>query len=432
MNSSSACLSFCVNSTGDRLFRTCLHTCGQREVRDAAALATALAAAELAVAQARLICMRILAPPVVILGTLANLLNIIILTRRGMRSSTNSYLTAVAICDTAFLLNFQLITLRTYSVFQRAATYMYIFPYLMGAGALFSNTATCLTCAFTLERYVAVCHPMYGRKVCTREKALTIIMIVSVATFITSLPSFFEYEVKTSPNTTENSTRPYYLGETVMWTTIVRWGWNYFNMCIFVLLPLLLLVVFNSILIRSILVASRARRQMLASTTCGGTSNGGLMRDQRSHRHQLEQQKTTRMLVVVVIFFCLLQMPSAVSAVISSLILNKRLTFSPIGKRYLLVYGNVVNLLLLFNAALNFILYSCFSLKFRNTFRRVFLHCNASSAARPESRYTVISGQDYGPANMALAGNRRNYGASLRSNEEQRISQSPWLRVSRI
>lgn len=52
----------------------------------------------------RFVVQRILTPVVVSAGVIGNVLNIAVLTRRWMKSSTNRYLTALAFCDVAYLL----------------------------------------------------------------------------------------------------------------------------------------------------------------------------------------------------------------------------------------------------------------------------------------------------------------------------------------
>ena len=56
-----------------------------------------------AVADTRLVIQRVLTPVVMVLGVVGNLVSILVLTRRRMRSSTNSYLTALAVSDTLYL-----------------------------------------------------------------------------------------------------------------------------------------------------------------------------------------------------------------------------------------------------------------------------------------------------------------------------------------
>ena len=56
-----------------------------------------------AVADTRMVIQRVLTPVVMVLGVVGNLVSILVLTRRRMRSSTNSYLTALAVSDTLYL-----------------------------------------------------------------------------------------------------------------------------------------------------------------------------------------------------------------------------------------------------------------------------------------------------------------------------------------
>lgn len=55
-------------------------------------------------AGSRYVVQRILVPVVLVLGVVGNTVTIVVLTRRQMRSSTNSYLTALAISDMLYLI----------------------------------------------------------------------------------------------------------------------------------------------------------------------------------------------------------------------------------------------------------------------------------------------------------------------------------------
>lgn len=52
-----------------------------------------------------------------------------------------------------------------------------------------------LTVSFTIERYIAVCHPMKGKLLCTENRAKTIIAIVSVLCVISAVSTAFEHQL---------------------------------------------------------------------------------------------------------------------------------------------------------------------------------------------------------------------------------------------
>jgi len=114
----------------------------------------------------RLIVQKVLIPSVVLFGVSGNLVNVAVLTRRSMKSSTNSYLTALAVYDILYLIFALTMTLDHYSGVSSSAWYQhYRLPFGRTLTDTASNTGIWLTLTFTVERYIGVCHPMKG-KVC--------------------------------------------------------------------------------------------------------------------------------------------------------------------------------------------------------------------------------------------------------------------------
>jgi len=131
----------------------------------------------------RLIVQKVLIPCVVLFGVSGNLVNVAVLTRRSMKSSTNSYLTALArqtddrgrttlqltalaVYDILYLIFALTMTLNHYSGVSGCASYQhYRLPFGRPLTDTASNTGIWLTLTFTVERYIGVCHPIKG-KVC--------------------------------------------------------------------------------------------------------------------------------------------------------------------------------------------------------------------------------------------------------------------------
>ena len=97
-------------------------------------------------------------------GVTGNLVNIAVLTRRWMKSSTNSYLTALAIYDMLYLVLALTLTLVHHESVKTSSWYQrYDKPYGRPLTDTASNTGVWLTLTFTVERYIGVCHPMKGK-----------------------------------------------------------------------------------------------------------------------------------------------------------------------------------------------------------------------------------------------------------------------------
>jgi G protein-coupled receptor 139 len=322
----------------------------------------------------RSITSRIIAPGIAFIGIIGNLINIVVLTRRWMRSSTNCYLTVLALYDTLYLLIATSLFLRDYPQIKSKMEYMYYFWIARPLTNVCSNTGTWLTVTFTVERYIGVCHPMKGRVLCTVERARYIIGAVCALAFLSTLPDFFEYDVIVQENTTIYKVEPNDAKE-----ILAKVGYYWINPTVFTFIPLVLLAVFNSLLIHSVMEASKLRKTMANIDVTA--------RDNRRERQQREQQRITVMLISVVVVFFLCQLPSACLLIVQKVYDDVAM----VQKVRQMIAGNVFNIFVMVNSAINFLLYSLFSTKFRNTFKRIFCRCCQDIQSRNDGLFSEIA-----------------------------------------
>lgn len=97
--------------------------------------------------------------------------------RRQMRCSTNIYLTALALADIIFLLLVLYLSVKTYPIAHESSFEWFL--HTMGVSHWICDaaqyTSIHLTVSFTVERYIAVCHPIRGQVLCTIERAKKVI-----------------------------------------------------------------------------------------------------------------------------------------------------------------------------------------------------------------------------------------------------------------
>lgn len=151
--------------------------------------------------QSRFWIQRVAVPLILVVGLFGNLVTIIIMTRRRMRSTTNMYLAALAFVDIMYLVLTFILGLSHYPNMAEPKYYFYwhFKPFLMMLTDACSNTSVWLTVTFTLERCFAVKYPMKGKIWCTERKAKLMIICVFFMGIIFASPVPFEWQVKSKP-----------------------------------------------------------------------------------------------------------------------------------------------------------------------------------------------------------------------------------------
>ncbi|XP_042233164.1 FMRFamide receptor-like isoform X2 [Homarus americanus] len=306
----------------------------------------------------RYVVQRVLVPMVLVVGVVGNAVTIVVLTRRQMRSSTNNYLTALAISDLLYLVFIFSLSIRHHPGMSRPHHWFYwhYFRYALWLTDASSSTSIWLTVTFTIERYIAVCHPIKGKVFCTESRAKRVIVAVFILCFALTATTPHEWVINEVTDATGQARLVMnysVLGSNATYKKVFYW----FTAVIFILLPLVLLAVFNSFLIH-VVKLSRAQRRTMTNH-----------RVERDNHSQSQENKITIMLIAVVLLALVCQLPVAVLLLYTTVYVSEPHSNSQYVE---LSLGNIFNLLAAINAACNFVLYCAMSDKYRRTFLRTF------------------------------------------------------------
>lgn len=195
-----------------------------------------------------------------VLGIFGNIISMIILSRPQMRSSINYLLIGLARIDTVLILTsmllFGLPGIHPYS--GSLATYYYvIYPHIVPVVyplALISQAASAyLTFFVSLERFVAVCHPLKVRSLCTYGRArFYVIGIISISALY-NISRFWESSIQSEwwqeKNMTVYCPTASYLRRNPTYRTIYI-HWCYFIFIYFI--PFMGIAVLNAMIYRQV------------------------------------------------------------------------------------------------------------------------------------------------------------------------------------
>ncbi|KAL4228782.1 hypothetical protein ACF0H5_011822 [Mactra antiquata] len=290
-------------------------------------------------------------------GIVGNILSLIVLFHKDMATSTNVYLSALAISDTVKLINdvlyFVVILMKHTESDNGGVVMANMYPY---AHYIF-NFAVCvtawLTVSIAVERYISVCHPTQAKSICTIPRARNISIFVFIVMIVLTVPSALRYHavLKIDPvfNVSCYRVEPTKLGNNDSFMKPYTWIQNSFRSIV----PLVVLIFLNARIIHEL------KRERIKGKSLSG------------------RNRITLIMIIIIIVFLVCITPDAVMSMF-------------FGFGYVeedgIVKGirEITDSLLAVNSAFNFVLYCTMSQQFRGTFCKIFGINFGRNNTRPE------------------------------------------------
>ncbi|XP_042858366.1 thyrotropin-releasing hormone receptor-like [Penaeus japonicus] len=286
-----------------------------------------------------------------IIGVIGNAMVVIVVARnKNMATPTNCYLVSLAVADCAVLVAavpqeiVSYFLIGNHWIWGRGGCAIMIFLQNLGI-----NASSLSLTAFTVERYIAICHPMKAQTVCTVERAKKITLLVWLFAVCYCAPWLFLTQVVPLKYAVDYPTQ-----ECTFKLSRDQYLYYYFlDFVVFYVVPLLLSCVLYSFIARILFTS-----QIPKNPTLNGHHQ---KRTATSARVQV-----VKMLAVVVAIFATLWLPYRTLLVYNSLL--AMFGFHPYKDLWYLLFAKTC---IFINSAINPILYNALSVKFRRAFKRM-------------------------------------------------------------
>ncbi|KAM9839132.1 thyrotropin-releasing hormone receptor b [Aulostomus maculatus] len=313
-------------------------------------------------------------------GIVGNVMVIlVVLTTKHMRTPTNCYLVSLAVADLMVLTAAGLPTF-TDSIFGSWVFGHYGCLCITYFQYLGINASSCSITAFTIERYIAICHPIKAQFLCTLSRAKKIILFVWAFTSLYCVMWFYLSDIQ--QQVYDN-------------VTIVTCGYRvsrkfylpiyFFDFGVFFVVPLLLSAVLYGLIARILFLnplpsdtKDKKKKKKNGGDNHAAGKSGSCKNSRHSSSTATSRRQVTKMLAVVVILFAVLWMPYRTLVVVNSFLEPAYLD------SWFLLFCRICIYL---NSAINPVIYNAMSQKFRAAFRKI-CRCGRKGPDKPAA-YSV-------------------------------------------
>ena len=317
------------------------------------------------------------APMLLILGTIGNVLSMVVFSRRKMRSSSSFILVALAVADTLVLYSGLMFTwIANVSGFDVRKEYDWVCKTRAFFMYACHDIAAWILVLVTLQRLYSVIFPLRAASVCTIKNGR--IAVSTIVIFFIVLHLHFFWTVGKVPK----GCGKFSCKELPEFKFFITKVWPWIDMAFLTIIPFIILITSNTLILFKLIRAQRRR-------TCSMNVN--------IESQSIDERKMTVMLLTVSFGFLILTCPMTVFY-IGLEYWRKSLHFT---NSQMFMMRSVFLLMYNLNSAVNFLLYSACGQVFRRELRA--LCCGKKPSARsgtymstlkhPETTITSVGGR---------------------------------------
>ncbi|KFM80370.1 FMRFamide receptor, partial [Stegodyphus mimosarum] len=294
---------------------------------------------------------------VCLFGITANVMNIIVLTRKNMISPTNAILTGLAVAD--MMVMFSYVPFSFHNYLRTSLEEKDKFSFAWAVFTLFHAHFTVvnhtisiwLTVTVAIWRFMAVCYPAPTMRWRGLVRARVAIASTYTACTVFCIPVYLTFTVASYSDNNDNTLYRVDFSEIARRHNGLLAKINFWMFSVITkLVPCVALTGLSLGLIRVLYEANDRRQRLKVRSECD-----------KSH------DRTTKMLLAVLLLFLLTEFPSGMLALLSGALGDEFFN------NVYLNFGETMDILALVNSAVNFIIYCSMSRQFRDTFAFLFL-----------------------------------------------------------
>ncbi|KAB0795455.1 hypothetical protein PPYR_12294 [Photinus pyralis] len=275
---------------------------------------------------------------VCVFGSIANILNICVLSRREMRSPTNAILTGLAFADLLVMIEYIPFSCHVYfdPDARFTATYFrYGWAVYIAFHAVFTQVchfiSICLTVILAVWRYIIITQPKQNSEWCNDRRTKLIIVLTYLSCPLVCLPLFVSLKITEQVKYVNEEGRiipqieleNYSEDKTEVTLYVLDYG-NFKDISFWVygvvikLVPCILLTILSQRIISTLLETKRRRRNLLGTNKINMKTAGSdnIVKVSRQSKEQ-PADRTTRMLLAVLLLFLITEFPQAILGLLS-------------------------------------------------------------------------------------------------------------------
>uniref|UniRef100_A0A915AVS7 G-protein coupled receptors family 1 profile domain-containing protein n=1 Tax=Parascaris univalens TaxID=6257 RepID=A0A915AVS7_PARUN len=317
-------------------------------------------------------------PAQFILGVTGNCINLIVLLSKGMRSETNSLLSAMAFADLSLLLCMLPHSIASFGFAYRSYFFRYFYyitkRQLNAMANLFSAAATWLVLAVSIERFIGIRSPMHARLQWKDGRVMPLIVVIFLGAFFVTFYHHVAYKCNVYVVCNGSQLRGSVMPVEYNWTgnelygtfvaKYVHYG-KYVQLITVVLMPIIAVAFLNVSLICIMRNRDVVERNCKSSAKLDDKLNRSNSETLTLRNHgdasvlQRQERKVTATVLAIVTCFTVTHAPSLIPFVWETLGIS---TYNP---RPFLATVSIVNSLVITGKVLNFVLFCSSSVHFR-------------------------------------------------------------------